>query len=205
MNYIDFYSHWRKFGCFSIRQIYVWKPDFNRLNLNYWIKKGLVLKLRNGWYAFSECTGVPDFGEYVANRIYRPSYISLQYAMAHYGMIPEAVMDYTSVTSLKTTRFSNALGDFFYYTVKSELMFGYKPITMPDGRAILFATPEKALLDFIYLNPSYKTEEDFLELRLDEDFMSGEFNYNQFREYSAHIKLPAFSQKIELLINTCMQ
>lgn len=200
MNYLEFHKQWHKFGCFNINQIYSWQPDFNRSNLNYWLRKKLLVKLRKEWYAFPDYLSVPDFAEYVANRIYRPSYISLQYAMSHYGMIPEAVMQITSVTSLKTDFFKNVFGEFFYQSVKEELMIGYKPLTMKDGRSIMFATPEKSLFDFIYLNPFYNTEEDIMELRLDEDFMTDDFDYKRFKGYCSLIKNNAFERRIDTLL-----
>lgn len=202
MNYIDFHSQWLPMGCFSIHQIYAWRPTFNRLNLNNWIKKGFIIKLRNEWYAFKECLSQPDFHQYVANRIYRPSYISLQYALAHYGMIPEEIMTVTSVSSLKTASFENALGRFSYNKVKPELMFGYEPKITANGRAIMFATPEKALLDLLYLSPFYKTEADMSELRLDEDFMEEDFNPTLFREYCRRIDKPSLTSRTELLLAT---
>lgn len=200
MNYLEFHKQWHKFGCFNIYQIYSWQPGFNRSNLNYWLKKGLLVKLRKEWYAFPDYLSVPDFAEYIANRIYRPSYISLQYAMSHYGMIPEAVMQITSVTSLKTDSFINDFGEFYYQSVKNELMFGYKPLAMKDGRSIMFATPEKALFDFIYLNPFYNTEEDMVELRLDEDFMTYDFDYEKFEGFCSRVKSKAFERRINNLL-----
>ena len=58
---------------------------------------------------------------------------------------------------------------------------------MQYGRGLLFATPEKALLDLLYLNPFYKTEQDMEELRLDEDFMQSEFNRERFANYLTQI------------------
>lgn len=202
MRYIDFYNHWHKFGCVNIYQIYAWRRDFNRVNLYHWIKKGYIVKLRKEWYAFAESLRWPDFGEYVANRIYRPSYLSLHYALAHYGMIPEGVFQYTSVTSLKTAEFTNPFGNYSYQSVKRELMFGYKPLLMKDGRAIYFATPEKALMDLLYLYPFYKTEQDMLDLRLDEDFMEEDFDYELFLKYASAVKSKEFHNRINILIAT---
>lgn len=53
MNYIEFHKQWQRLGCFNIHQIYAWKADFNRHNLRAWEEKGLILKLRNGFYAFA--------------------------------------------------------------------------------------------------------------------------------------------------------
>jgi len=200
VNYHDFHKQWRELGCFSIQQVYTWKPDFNRTNINYWIKKGYLVKLRNGWYAFSECLSMPDFVQYIANRIYRPSYISVHTALSHYGMIPEAVMKITSVTTLKTAEFINDFGCYTYQTVKPEMMFGYEPKPMNDGRTILFATPEKALLDLLYLYPFYDTVEDMTELRLDEDFMHEDFNKDVFLNYAAQLKSPRLNSRINNLL-----
>lgn len=200
MDYLEFHKKWHETGCFSIRQVFAWKPDFNRMNISYWIRKGHIIKLRNDWYAFSDLISVPDFSQYIANRIYRPSYISLHTALSHYGMIPEAVMTITSVTSLKTAEFNNVFGKYTYQSVKPELMFGYVPKLMADGRAILFATPEKALLDLLYLYPFYSTEEEMVELRLDEDYMSEDFNKKLFLEYASLINSTALNSRVGLVL-----
>lgn len=109
---------------------------------------------------------------YVANQIYRPSYISLHTALSFYGLIPESVVQITSVTSLKTATFTNSMGEYSYKSMKEGLMFGYqlKPIT--DNLTIRFATPEKAILDLLYLYPFYNSVQELEELRLDEDYLS---------------------------------
>ncbi len=200
MGYIDFYKQWREVGCFSIHQVLAWYPDFNLHNISNWINKGYIMKLRNGWYAFHECLSLPDFQQYIANRIYRPSYISLHTALSHYGMIPEEVMKTTSVTTLKTAEFKNAFGVYAYQMVKRELMFGYQPKPMADGRSILFATPEKALLDLLYLYPFYATMDDMQALRLDEDYMADDFDRQLFLQYCKQIDSPALSHRAEMLI-----
>lgn len=200
MTYFDFHKQWHRLGCFSIQQVYAWRPDFNRLNLRSWMHKGYIVKLRNEYYAFTDYLNIPDFHRYIANRIYRPSYISLQTALSYYGMIPEAIVQITSVTTLKTMTFTNVFGEYSYQSVKPELMFGYEPKPMEDGRSILFATPEKALLDLIYLNPYYHTEQDMLDLRLDDDYMTDEFDVTLFREYTAQIDSKALSTRSETLL-----
>ena len=88
---------------------------------------------------------------YFANRMYRPSYVSLHTALAFYEMIPEAVVQTTNVTTLKTADFQNDLGEFSYKSVREDLMFGYDIKPIADGRTVQLATPEKALLDLLYL------------------------------------------------------
>ena len=199
MDFLTFRERMFPMGCFNINQVLLWEKDFDRNNLTRWCRKGLLVKLRNEYYAFPEFRQVPDASRYVANRIYTPSYISLHSALAFYGMIPEEVVQITSVTTLKTAMFDNSFGTFHYQNVKTPLYFGYEIKTMQNGRGLLFATPEKALLDLLYLNPFYKTEQDMEELRLDEDFMQSEFNRERLDAYLPRIGSKALNQRVSLL------
>lgn len=189
-------------GCFSINQVYAWQPNFDRNNFLHWTKKGLLVRLRQGFYTFPEYKSKPDFNLYFANRIYRPSYVSLHTALAFYGMIPEAVVQITSVTSLKTANFNNPFGEFSYKSVRNELMFGYDLKPIADGRTLQLAKPEKALLDLLYLYFFYNTTEDLEELRLDEDFMQVEFNWELMQTYTLQFKNKALEKRVKLLSNT---
>jgi hypothetical protein len=79
------------------------------------------------------------------------------------------------------------------------MMFGYDLREMEDGRRIMFATPEKALIDLLYLYPFYNTERDLEELRLDESYMEIEFNAERLTEFSDRIGSKALSNRIKLL------
>ena len=200
MNFLTFREQMYPMGCFNINQVPLWEKNFDRNNLTRWCRKGLLVKLRNQYYAFPEYRQVPDFSRYVANRIYAPSYISLHSALAFYGMIPEEVVQLTSVTTLKTAKFENDFGTFHYQNVKAPLFFGYKIKTTQNGRGLLFATPEKALLDLLYLNPYYRTAQDMEELRLDEDFMQNEFNLEHFYNYLSQIGSKTLEQRVSKLL-----
>lgn len=200
MDFLTFRERMYPMGCFHINQVLLLEKDFDRNNLTRWCGKGLLVKLRNQFYAFPEYRQVPGFSRYVANRIYAPSYISLHCALSFYGMIPEEVVQQTSVTTLKTARFENDFGSFYYQNVKTPLFFGYEIKIMQNGRGVVFATPEKALLDLLYLNPYYKTEQDMEELRLDEDFMQSEFEQERFLGYLAKIGSEALEQRVHCLL-----
>ena len=187
-------------ACFNVNQVYAWQPDFNRNNLVRWTSQGLIVRLRQGYYTFPEYLSQADYPYYFANRIYRPSYVSLHTALASYGMIPEAVTQITSVTSLKTASFSNPAGVFTYQSVREDMMFGYLTRTMADGRAILFANPEKGLIDLLYLYPFYDSAREITELRLDEYFLQEELNRNLLLEYSSRIKNKALDRRVKLLL-----
>lgn len=200
MDFLTFRERMYPMGCFNINQVLLWEKDFDRNNLTRWCKKGLLEKLRNQYYAFPEYHQVPDFSRYVANRIYSPSYISLHSALSFYGMIPEEVVQLTSVTTLKTAMFQNSFGTFHYQNVKTNLFFGYEIKMMQNGRGLMFATPEKALIDLLYLNPYYKTEQDMEELRLDEDFMQSEFNKNRLEDCLSKIGNKTLDKRVMTLL-----
>ena len=187
-------------GCFNINQMLLCEKDFDRNNLTRWCRKGLLMKLRNQYYAFPEFRQEPDSARYVANRIYMPSYISLHSALCFYGMIPEEVVQLTSVTTLKTAKFENAFGTFHYQNVKNSLYFGFEVLTMRDGHTFLLATPEKALLDLLYLYPFYKTVQDMEELRLDEYFMQEELDTERLSEYLSRFGKKALAKRVNLLL-----
>ena len=137
---------------------------------------------------------------YRANRIYRPSYISLHSALAFYEMIPESVVQITSVSSLKTMSFENDFGEYAYKSIRSDLMFGYEPHTVADDRTLLLASPEKALLDLLYLYPFYDSFEELEELRLDEDYMSDDFNLDRMQGYLDRFSSHALDRRVSKLI-----
>ncbi len=131
------------------------------------IKKGLYVKNRREW-------GQSPVREMAANLIYGPSYISLQFALAYYGMIPEAAVQVTSVTFKKTKRYHTPLGDFIYRSISKDHYLPGVALVRPNNRvSYLIASPEKALMDMLYFAPALRSRRDILsylweDLRLDE-------------------------------------
>ena len=199
MNFIEFRNKFLSLAYFTTNQVYASFPEFNRNNLLHWVRQGYLIRLRQGYYAFPEYRESTDFTLYFANTIYKPSYISLHTALSFYGIIPESVPEITSVTTLKTITFSNDFGEYSYKNIKPELMFGYDLRDMEGDRRIMFATPEKAILDLLYLYPFYNTERDLENLRLDESYMEDDFNVKRLTEFSDRIGSKALSKRIDIL------
>ena len=172
MNYITFRERFHGFACFSNEQVVAAFPRFDRGNYSTWLGKGHIKRLRRSWYAFADVAGTPGIGDYFAGRMYSPSYLSCEYVMARTGLIPESVVQFTSVTSLKTASFKNDFGEFSYRSVKPELMFGYGVEHVGDGLPVNVATPAKALCDFLYLNAQYDTPDEIEALRFDRDVLA---------------------------------
>ena len=194
MTFLEFKNQLFDLACFNIYQVYAWQSDFDRNSLTRWVKKGYLIRLRQGYFAFSEYKSKPDYFLYFANRIYRPSYISLHTALSFYGMIPEA--------TLKTASFVNDFGEYSYKNVKENLMFGYELKPMADNHTIQFATPEKALLDLLYLYPFYDSEQELEELRLDEDYLHDDLNKDLLMDYCDMFQSKALDHRVKLLLKT---
>ena len=186
-------------ACFSINQVYAWDPEFDRNNFVNWTRKGYLIRLRKGIYTFPEYKSVSGMSAFFANKIYSPSYISLHSALAFYGLIPESIIQITSVTSLKTASFTNSLGEYSYKSIRNELMFGYIPLPLTKGRTSFYATREKALLDLLYLYPFYKTERELIDLRLDEDILHEDFDLTEWESLGARFSCKALENRMKLL------
>lgn len=127
-------------------------PQALRNQLTRWQKKGLLVHLRKGMYILNAEDRKADIDQtIIANILYQPSYISLEYALNFYGLIPEAVSDVTSVSTRKTSTFNNELGVFRYQHIDPKAFRGFKKAG--EGKNTFFmAEAEKAVVDFIYLN-----------------------------------------------------
>ena len=202
MDYQEFRKVFFESVCFTSNQVLAWQPGFHRNNLSRWVQKGLLTKLRNNFYSFPEYGNDLDYVQYVANRIYRPSYISLHTALAFYGLIPEAIPQITSVSTLKTAHFENPFGSYTYKTIKPEVMFGYDPKPISKGLNILLAQPEKALLDLLYLYPFYNTKQEIEALRLEMDFMEDYLDVEKLKESAARFKNKKLESRANLLLKT---
>lgn len=195
MNFLAFTKIFHNIPVFSIAEIEKYFPGFERENLLNWQKKGYLLRIRNGWYSISGAIQTLEHAYYVANKIYSPSYISLESALAHYNWIPEGVFTFTSVSTLKTTLFDTPKGHFRYATVKPSLFFGYK-ILFVEGRGIKMAEPEKALLDFLYFHPKVREAADFESYRFNLAQMREDLNPEKLEEYASLFNSPAMSKRL---------
>lgn len=121
-----------------------------RRQVSGWVKKGYLLQLKKGVYVFNEPFRkvVPPL-RFIANYLVTPSYLTLEFALGHYDLIPEKVTVYSSFTTKKTQMFKTAFGVFEYRSVKPSLFFGFTKVPAVD-RDFFMATPEKAVLDFFY-------------------------------------------------------
>ncbi|OGS08105.1 MAG: hypothetical protein A2270_03425 [Elusimicrobia bacterium RIFOXYA12_FULL_51_18] len=126
--------------------------------LNNWRRKGLIIQLKRGLYILGEANRkMRPSGLFLSSQLYAPSYVSLEYALGLHGLIPEMVMTITAVTTKNPSGFKTPLGAFEYQHIKREAFRGFKAVKDPAGLTYFLAEPEKAIVDFIYLNlPRFK-------------------------------------------------
>lgn len=119
-------------------------------------KKGVIVPLKRGFYLnnqlYQKTLDKQVLLEFIGGKLVTPSYISLEYALASYGFLAEEVYAITSITSKKTRTFQTPVASFVYRNLKSELFNAYE-VRYFEGLPYYYATPTKALFDFLYLTP----------------------------------------------------
>lgn len=182
MKYIDIQNNLRNLGVFTLNDIRMLDTEFREPTLNDWLNSGWIKRVRRFWYADSSFN--PEGNDYffIANKIYPPSYISLESALSYYGFIPETTLQITSISTRKTNIFDTQFGVFSYKSVKSSLYFGYE-ILQNNGRSIQFANPEKCILDYLYLHSAISNIQDFEGLRLNREMIKSRIDKDLMNKY----------------------
>ncbi|MGD2123917.1 MAG: hypothetical protein PVJ76_19355, partial [Gemmatimonadota bacterium] len=143
-------------------------PGDVRRQLSRWTASGKILQLRRNLYALaSPWRRVHPHPFLIANELHHPSFVSLQSALAHHGMIPEGVPVTTSVTTARPVQIDTPFGRYTYHHVRPEVFFGYDRVSAPHAQEALVADPAKALLDLVYLTPKGELLEHLRSLRLE--------------------------------------
>lgn len=150
----------------------------NQINTQLYrmIKRGDLIGLKRGMYVFPNLN-IDEF--VIANKLYSPSYVSLESALNIFGVIPDIPSVVTSVTTVTSKKINTSLGNFKYSKINENLFFGYKSIL--DERSGFYysiANPEKALLDLIYI----RKVKNLSEYRVD----LNNINQTESLNYSQH-------------------
>ena len=182
MRFLEIKDSLAKLKIFSKRDMELLDSNATKQKISYWIKKGYLQSIKKWYYLLNNIVIDEGILFAIANKVYSPSYISLETALSYYGLIPEIVYNISSVTPKKTYRFEFEGTKFVYRTISPKLFFGYKLIKYENIR-FLIAEMEKVLLDYLYLNPSIKTKEDIKGLRLNKEVLK-KININKLQKYA---------------------
>lgn len=180
---------------FTINDVLKIFPNFRQQTLYDWEKDGYIKKIRNKYYVFAD-ENFNNLGFFlISNKIYHPSYISLELALNYYGIIPEEVMQITAISTRKSNAFETEFGIFSYRSIKYELFWGYSIIDY-EGIGVKIADPEKAMLDYLYLNSKVSFFEDFESLRINKEIL----NKDRLVKYSKIFNNVRLTKRVDSLI-----
>lgn len=175
--------------------------------ISEWIKSRTLIPIRRGLYVVGEnWRDKPLCLALIANHLYGPSCVSLDFALSWHGMIPEQVVEITSVTAKRSRLFNTSVGRFSYTTVPLKSYAIGLTSTHLDGVNFLIASPEKALCDKLLTTRNLKINnvDDLLsffeeDMRLDVDMLK-DFD---LRIISAYANLGIKSNLFNYLAQLC--
>lgn len=169
-----------------------------RRQLDRWVKSGRVVQLRRGVYAVSPPYRTESPHPFlVANHLRKPSYVSLQSALSHYGVIPESVPVTTSITMSRPEELQTPLGRFLFRHVKKSVFFGYSQTEISQGLPVFLALPEKALLDLLYLTPGSDSPAYLEELRFEP---TDHFDWQAFQKHAERIGGRKLNRAVQFIL-----
>lgn len=201
MQFVDFQNKFSIYPIFSLQDVRKVFVNFSYRQLDRWEKKAYLKKIKRGFYSFSAQDFNQNFLFYTANKIYTPSYVSLEIALKHYGFIPEEIFQITSVSTKKTVSFETPVGNFSYRRIKPSLYWGYQLVNFGKQK-LLLAEPEKAVLDYLYVNSKLKTENDFLGMRINVDEFRSHINFEKFQKYLEIFNNKQLSKRAKMFLTT---
>lgn len=198
MNYITFAKELKNFPAFSLKETEKLSGKVYYHRLNEWQKKGYIKRIANGIFMFADEPIDEMYLYYLANKIYEPSYISLESGLAYYGLIPEAVYKTTSVTTKKTSHFQQDNIVFEYRSIHSRFNFGYTLVNWKNV-AIKIAEPEKVFIDYFYLNTEINTVDRIEDMRFNKTAMNQQIDWNKIDRYLSIYKNKMLNKRVQLL------
>lgn len=198
MKYLELEKAFKTYPVFSVKDIQKRFPGFDNRRLVEWQEKGYIVKIRRGYYCFEERKNGERFLYFAANRIYSPSYISMESALGFYNLIPEGVFMTTSVTTKNTAGYDTTIGNFEYRHIKSFLFFGYKLLQEKDF-TISIAEPEKVILDYFYMN-TVNSIEIIEEMRFNEILAKEMINFDKLKQYQRVFNSKVLNKRIQMFI-----
>jgi hypothetical protein len=173
------------------------------------LRQGKVVRIRKGLYLFGDLyRRRPIPHEVLANLIYGPSVISLDYALSYYGLIPERVYEFTSITTGRSRVFQTPVGRYSYQQVSPPRMaIGAIQIKQETGNW-LTCDPLKALADKVSIDRRFRPTSKsnypdylFADLRIDEEILEKFYDKQELLNIQEQFGSRKISWLVEYLIN----
>lgn len=195
MKYLDFAETFKDFNSFSFQDIKNAFGIVNHSQLSDWKKKGLLRYAKRGIFVLPNSKIDP----YILANDINYSYISLEYALSYYQMIPDIAQAITSISKERNEKINNEFGSFLYQKISKDLFAGYILFkSEKESRYFRMATPEKALFDLVYLRQDLQTKNDFDSLRLT---LPKDFKISKIKKFAGLVKANRFKSRLNNLID----
>lgn len=174
-----------------------------RQKLSSLLKEGVLIRVKKGLYVLGERYSRGLYSrEMLANLIYGPSYVSLEFALSYYGLIPERVVEVTSMTPARNKKFDTPLGRFSYHYLRVDKYAGGVSYVAEEKGGFLIASKEKALADCVARHHALKTRDevaDYLRgLRIEESDLA-EMSLKKIGEIAKLYRSPQVNHLKQLL------
>ncbi len=202
MKYDDLIQQFGSRPFFETEEVILWfdepAPQV-QARLSRWVRQGKLVQLRRGKYLLPKRYRTSDPAEiYLANYLYRPSYVSLHSALQYYQCIPEQVQGWHSVTPRQTNRWNTPVGSFRYVSIKQVWFFGYETVSLGPGEQHqgIIATLEKAFIDLFYFQRGEWTSDRLREMRFQN---LGQVDWNRLQAFSSRMPQPKIRRAVDRL------
>lgn len=199
MKYIDLLEKLEQLKVFSVQDLKMLDNKYDKSKINKWKNAWNIEQIIKWYYLLSKVPKNQNLLYNISNKIYMPSYISLESAFSYYWIIPEQVFSVIWVTTKKTNSFNTNLWIFEYKKIKCELFFGYD-IKEIDWYKILIASLEKSLIDYFYLINNINSIIDFEYLRFNKQIINEKLNPNILMLYTNILNSKMVKFRIDLLL-----
>lgn len=181
------------------------KKDSIYRKITRWHRKGLVIKLKKGFYVSKEYEKEHsvdvNYFYYLANVLRYPSYVSGTFVLQNKGVLTDVTFPITSMTTKTTRKYYNKIGNFFYHSISPKLYIGYER-SLYNDEPIYVASLAKALFDYLYIKYSkvkIKPEPVIERERLNLDI----FSKKDIAEFRKYCKLSKNKNLLALLAEPC--
>lgn len=192
--FVQLLGHLPFFDLAMILQISGENKSKVKTQLYRWIKSGKIVALRREMYTLADrYRKAPLYPTVLANQLYKPSYLSGLWALNYYGLIPEKIVIYTSVTSRVPRTFTNQFGTFQYSNIRQSCFFGFS-LRVTQQQNIWLSDPEKAILDVWHLNKGEWTIDRLSSIR----FQNVEIlDFEKLKQYANKFDSPRINRAVK--------
>lgn len=195
MRFLEFKQQFINFNVIKHQDILNAFGNVNQSQLSSWKSKNYLKSARKGMYILSDTDA--DF-LLMANEL-NNSYISLEFALSYYQIIPEIAASITSVSNERSEKVNNDIGNFYYHKIAPKLFCGFVLIesSIKKNRFIRIAEKEKALFDLVYFRGDLKNKDDFASLRLNID----KIKIAKMQKYINLVDAPQIKKRLNNFVN----